>query len=284
MNMSNSILCLVHLDICPFIRRACSLALFFSLVCTGGQAFAASSTTAPAPPTPSAAEQTAAPSPAMVQAFQLGYDVYLPVAQMQYFDHEVQTLSGITSDVQARARVADLAKLADRTRLIEQLSVTQTVDLMKQMSVPPSVLAPYEQAAAKLAQPLPMAKDARELEKSDPASAHVLSTMEEADSLIPSDTTALTTWVKIARGSDADWSFHVGTLEASLACASDNDEPAIALLSTVPALIVKTPMTAPSGARDTMMDLVHDISVKQDITQPMLAGAARALHKAFAGD
>lgn len=263
---------------------AATMAAAVVLCCFAGEpVFADATTTVPAPSTPST-NRPAAPSPAMVQAFQLGYDVYLPVAQMQFFDHEVQTLSGITSDAEARAKVADLNKLADRTRLIEQISMKQTVDLMKQMSVPATVRAPYEQAAAKLAQPLPIAKDARNLVKSDPASAHILSTMEEADALIPSDTTELTTWVKIARGPDADWSFHVGSLEASLAAASDNSAPAVALLSTIPALVTKTPVTAPDGARDTMMDLAHDIYLKQDITQPMLADAARALHKAFEGD
>lgn len=220
----------------------------------------------------------------MTQSYQLGYDIYLPIAQIQYFDHEVQDLTNSTSDAETNTKLATLDKLAARTRLIEQLSITQAADLMLKMGVPKKQREPYQQAAAALTKPLAIAEDAKKDKKLDPASARILSTMEEADQLIPHDVSVLITWLKVAKGSDADWSFHVGTLEASLAVASDNNAPAVALLDTLPALVAKTPAAAPGGAKDAMLALGHDIEKKQDITQPMLADAARALHKAFEGD
>lgn len=264
---------------------ALSLGLVLSLLNSLGNG--AAEATPPAPAAPAGAQQTAqqaAVSPAMQQAFRLGYDIYLPIAQMQYLSHQVLLINNTTSDAEQKQSIADLDKLAARSRLVEQLSTQQTADLMRKMGVPDTIRAPYVRAAAEFAEPLPIASDAKGLAKSDPESARVLSTMEEADQFIPSDSTALASWLKIARGNDTDWAFHVGALEASLAVASDNDAPAIALLPTIPPLVAKAPASAPAGAKDAIMDLAHEIEQKQDITQAMLADAARALHRAFEGD
>jgi hypothetical protein len=220
----------------------------------------------------------------MVQAYQLGYDIYLPVAQVQYFNHEVLTLSG-ANDAENAPKIAELDKLADRTRQVEQLSMQQAADLLLKIGAPKDVRAPYEQAAAALAKPLTLAKDDKIKggKKLDPASLRILSTMEESNRLIPGETDALSAWL-LGHLSAFDWGFHVGSLEASLAVASDNDEPGVALLSTIPTLAEKAPATAPAGAKDAMLKLSHDIQKNQDVTQAMLSDATRALHKAFEGD
>lgn len=165
---------------------------------------------------------------AQAQAFGLGFALQGAAARTRLFLDAVKGLRDIADDDEGAAAVARLAEQARTLRHSEAISYAETARRLQAMGAPPDLQAWARDVADQLEAPLKLSKEAQKEEKSDPNTATVLGTIDEAQALkVTADGTMprLRAWVKLSYGPQAVWAGALGDLAAEMDAAARNGRP-----------------------------------------------------------
>lgn len=193
------------------------------------------------------------------QAFQLGYALQAPAAQTEEFLQAVKGLKTITDDVQGVSEVGKLAKQSETLRATEQRAYRQATQMLRAMGAPPALQTWAAGEEQKLAAPLVLSKEAKGFLQSDPNTATVLGTIDEAQTTATdagSRMTGLVSWLKITDGSAAVWATALGGLTAGMHASVVADR-GLFLSRTEP---MKLQNAAPFGTPGPVLDALTSLS------------------------
>ena len=131
----------------------------------------------------SAAEKRTAPSvpPTQQQTFQLGYALQAPTAQAEQYLQAAKALKTVSDDSEVTLEIGKLAKLSAALRASERRAYRQAAQRLRVLQAPSELQAWAEHAETRLAAPLIVSQ--KEKEGSDPDTATVLGTIDEAQDL-----------------------------------------------------------------------------------------------------
>lgn len=199
---------------------------------------------------------------AQAQAFQLGFALQTPAAQAQLFLQAVKGLKNITDDVQGTSEVGRLADRSDRLREVSARAYGQSAQMLRTMGAPAKMQAWAQSAADQLDAPLVLSKEARKYTQSDPHTATVMGTIDEAQSLkVAADAQMpdLLSWLKLSHGADAVWASAVGSLAAGMHAAVVNNK-SLLISQTDP---LKLADTAPPNTPPAVLKALTDLTPKR---------------------
>lgn len=207
---------------------------------------------------PARAETPPARIPAsQAQAFQLGYSLSLPGARARVFVESVKNLQRL-SDTDAGPRIKELATQARSLRFEEGRALVAASGLLRQMAAPAILRAGPEASVKTLDAPLVLSQEQRALARTDPDTAGILATMDEAEAVKKdADGTigTLARWLTLTHGAEAVWAADVGTLTAQVFVARlALDRPQFAL-SAATLLARRAPPATPPAVRDALVSL-----------------------------
>lgn len=160
--------------------------------------------------------------PIQQKAFQLGYALQMPAARTEEFLEAVKGLKTITDDVQGVSEVGRLAKQSEALREIERRAYRQAAEMLRALGAPAGLQTWAGGAAYRLGLPLTLSKEANEYATSDPDTAAVLGTIDEAQAIktdADGHMPGLLSWLKLTNGGDAVWATAVGGLAAGMHAA-----------------------------------------------------------------
>lgn len=153
------------------------------------------------------------------QEFQLGFALQAPAAQTEAFLQSVKSLKEIENETDSARAVAKLASQAKALRTSEAHAYSQVMQMLHEMGAPPRLQAWAANAAAEFTAPLILSKESKDALPSDPNTAAVLGTIDEAQSVkTEADTQmpSLLNWLKLARGRTGVWTAAIGNLASGL--------------------------------------------------------------------
>ncbi len=253
-------------DRAPFAIESCLCRMVWLIGLAFASMSAACAAASQAPPA------TTTIPPVMIQCYNLGSLLYTPVAQVRWLDLQVESLSH-TSAGQQPHKLSDLIDIASHTRDYERDYLVRADALLAIIGAPQVIRGPFDKAATEFQQPAPGSQ-------SDPLQS-IGSIIAEADTGFPHDWSSLLAWLKIARGADAVWAFHLGSLSASLKAAAGYGDPRVALLDTVPALTGTEPVSTPASVHTALVRLIADIAQTQLISLDLLRQTSQSLDQSF---
>ncbi len=192
------------------------------------------------------------------QAFALGYALRTADTRARAFTQSVEQLRSVDDDAQAGAEVARLSRNSVALRLSEKTAYAQVAAQLKRMGAPESLQTWASGTVAGLTAPVVPTKDAKELEKKEPDTAQVLSTLAELQTInagTKSRQQSLTTWLALTGGKVAVWSAETGAYTADLHRAATGNRGALPS-GAARALLVHAPADAPAATRQAVADLI----------------------------
>ncbi len=199
-------------------------------------------------PQPKAAiPQPAIGSPAqrLVQAYLLGLEDYTAPASIEKLDAVIKA---------NRSTVPQLGLMASETRLSELAGYRAALTQLHSMGAPAPVLSLYTPALAALVVPVMVTESARIQFPQDNSAQEISSTLDEAEQIAPADSGTLTSWLKLSRGRDALWAYHIGNLDAVLRAGIPGELSQLPLIHGSAALAESAPIGCPKPLID---DLNH---------------------------
>ncbi len=202
---------------------------------------------------------TSAVPAAQQQAFQLGYALQEPAAQTEQFLQAVKGLKTITDDVQGVSEVGRLAKQSESLRATEQRAYRQAAGMLRALGAPEALQTWAGRAADRLSHPLVLSKDAKSFLTSDPNTATVMGTIDEAQELktdADAHLSGVASWMKITEGGDAVWATALGGLAAGMHAAVSADR-SLPLSRTDPLTLRNA---APFGTPGPVLDALTSLS------------------------
>ncbi len=192
------------------------------------------------------------------QAFALGYALRTADTRALAFTQSVEQLKSVDDDALAGAEVARLSRNSVALRLSEKTAYAQVAAQLKTMGAPESLQTWATTTVAGLSAPVVLTKDAKELQKTEPDTAQVLSTLAELQALkagTNSRQQSLTTWLALTGGKVAVWSAETGAYTADLHRAATANRGALPS-GAARALLVHAPANAPAATRQAVADLI----------------------------
>lgn len=192
------------------------------------------------------------------QAFALGYALRTADTRALAFTQSVEQLKSVDDDAQAGAEVARLSRQTVSLRLSEKTAYAQVAAQLKSMGAPESLQTWAATTVAGLSAPVVLTKDAKDLQKKEPDTAQVLSTLAELQALkagTNSRQQSLTTWLALTGGKVAVWSAETGAYTADLHRAATANRGALPS-GAARALLVHAPTNAPAATRQAVADLI----------------------------
>lgn len=192
------------------------------------------------------------------QAFALGYALRTADARVLAFTHSVEQLKTVDDDGLAGAEVKHLSRQTLTLRLSEKTAYAQVAAQLKTMGAPESLQVWAAATVAGLSAPVVLTKDAKDLQKKEPDTAQVLSTLAELQAIKAGTNNrqqSLTTWLALTGGKVAVWSAETGAYTADLHRAAMVNRGALPS-GAARALLVHAPADAPSATRQAVADLI----------------------------
>ena len=192
------------------------------------------------------------------QAFALGYALRTADTRALVFTQSVEQLQTVDDDAQAGAEVARLSRQTASLRLSEKTAYAQVAAQLKSMGAPESLQTWATTTVAGLSAPVMQTKDAKDLQKKEPDTAQVLSTLAELQALkagTNSRQQSLAAWLALTGGKVAVWSAETGAYTADLHRAATVSRGALPS-GAARALLVHAPADAPAATRQAVADLI----------------------------
>lgn len=208
---------------------------------------------------------------AQAQAFALGFSIQSAAARTRQFLDAVKSLRDVADDEEGAAEVARLAEQSGMLRRTEARSYAETGRQLHAMGAPPDLLAWTRDVFDQLQAPLKLSQEVKKEQKSDPNTATVLATIDEAQALkVTADSAMprLRAWVKLSYGAPGAWAGALGDLAAEMDAAVRAERP----LSTAALDIEKLAQEAPSGTPQSVTQALKKLTPKRG----NLAAAVRA--------
>ncbi len=240
---------------------ACSLAL-----CTPAHA-------RPKPQPKPIVPQPAIGSPAarLVQSYLLGLEDYTAPASIEKLDADIKA---------NRFTVPQLNGQADQARSTELAGYRSALTQLHSMGAPKPVLALYTPALAALVVPVMVTESARFQFPQDNAAQQISSTLDEAERVAPADNGTLTSWIKLSRGRDALWAYHIGNLDAVLRASIPGNLSQLPLIHGSGALAESAPAGCPKPLIDALTHLA-DQANENKVNADTLSALDAAIQNVF---
>ena len=202
----------------------------------------------PKPQSKPTTPQPAIGSPAarLVQSYLLGLEDYTAPASIEKLDAVIKA---------NRSTVSQLSALADQTRSSELTGYRIALIQLHSMGAPTPVLALYTPALAALVVPVMVTESARIQFPQDNSAQEIWSTLDEAERIAPAENGTLTSWLKLSRGRDALWAYHIGNLDAVLRANILGDPSRLPLIHGSGALAESAPIGCPKPLIDALNHL-----------------------------
>jgi len=153
------------------------------------------------------------------QAYQLAYQLEVPAARSEVFIHSVEDLQRLTDEVAIEQSVKDLDSNAAELRSTEASAYNRALILATSMGAPASLRTWLQQSVTMLEAPVVIADDVKDIQKDQPATARIISTLDECTALHTQSVdnqSSVMLWLKISSGKDALWANDVGALSARM--------------------------------------------------------------------
>lgn len=203
-----------------------------------------------------------APIPAkQVQAFALGFALQSAAARTRMFLDDVKGLRDIRDEDEGAAEVAKLAAQSQTLRRREANCYAEAVQQLQALGAPPDLQTWARGAADQLAAPLKLSKEAQKEQKSDPNTATVLGTIDEAQAIkaaTDGKMPRLRVWVKLFYGTSGTWAGAVGSLAAEMNAAVANDRR----LPMTAGDAAKLAQEAPAGTPPSVIQALDGLTPK----------------------
>ncbi len=250
----------------------------------------AASPPAPAVSLPSA---PASATPSQVQMFQLGLALQTPAAQSEAFLADVKNLQLADPITDAAPATLLLARQAKDLRRSELRCYQAASRMLRALGAPPALQSWADGTVHLLTQPQIVSAEARPFVKSDPATATVLATIDEAEAIkIIADrsSASLQTWLKLSQGGAGVWTQTVGRLAAGMQASAATAHPFLLPREAVRHLRETAPPGTPLDVLRTLSALaphgrgnLSSLIRQSDVTVPagQIAPAALALLDAY---
>jgi hypothetical protein len=159
------------------------------------------------------------------QAYQLAYQLELPSARAELFIHSVEELNSLTDDAAIDTKVKDLDSQAAELRSAEGSAYNRALILANKMGAPTTVKTWLQNTVDLLEAPVALSDDAKKEADTQPATARILSTLDEATALheqAVSKDDSISLWLKISGGKNVVWAKEVGALSARVYVSISN--------------------------------------------------------------
>ncbi len=204
-------------------------------------------------PAPSAA------APAQGQMFALGFALQTPAARSEALLADVKNLQLADPAQDAAPATALLARQAKDLRKSELRSYQEAARLLRALGAPQSLQSWAEGTVHLLTRPQIVSPEARPYVKSDPATATILATIDEAEAVkVIGDRSnaSLLTWLKLSQGGAGVWAQTVGRLAAGMQASAASGQPFLLPREAVHRLRASAPPGAPLAVLRTLSALV----------------------------
>ena len=240
---------------------------------------------------------TAAPTPSVPlsqrQCFQMQFLLRLPGLEARHFIEAVKSLRDTDGDQDTTdRRIADLAGQARALRRDEARAFAQLAPLLKTMAATPELQTWAASEADRLSRPLHYTKDEQKDARTEPESAAILATLDEADAL-KTDTDArlssLGLWIRLTQGRVGFWAADVGDMTAYLHAALVTRKEPLVSVTLARHLQDTAPPGTPAAVTDALALLAPQAGnlgglapdATQSIPLPAVSQAHDALLAAF---
>lgn len=263
------------------------------LLALSGVQTARASAPPPAPPAVSAPDTSAAAPPPQAQMFQLGLALQLPAAQSEVLLADVKTLQSTEPGADTARQTAQLARQAKALRRSERRCYQAASRLLGTLGAPPALRTWADGTVRLLSRPQIVSDEARPYVKSDPDTATILATIDEAEAVkVIGDRSAasLQTWLKLSQGGAGVWAQTLGRLAAGMQAAGASAHPFLLPREAVRRLRQTAPPGIPLPALRTLSVLVprgkgnlSSLIRQTDVSVPaaQIAPAAQVLLEAY---
>ena len=211
------------------------------------------------------------PAQRLVQAYLLGLEDYTAPASIEKLDAVIKA---------NRSTVPQLGLMASQARSRELAGYRAALTQLHSMGAPVPVLSLYTPALAALVVPVMVTENARIQFPQDSSAQEVSSTLDEAEQIAPADSGTLTSWLKLSRGRDALWAYHIGNLDAVLRAGIPGDLSRLPLIHGSAALAQSAPVGCPKPLIDALNHLA-DQANENKVDAPTLASLDIAVQDVF---
>jgi hypothetical protein len=197
---------------------------------------------------PSPSKQDPSITASESRAFQLGYQLELPGASAEVFIHDVEALGNIGDESAIAPEVNDLDTEAAQLRIAEGSAYNRALILANEQGAPSDTRTWLQQRVDQLEQPVVMSSAALPYLKTQPATARIIATLDEATELraetLDHDD-SLSTWLILTSGKDALWARDTGQLCARMYVSLDKSDGLHHPTPTAMVLVSTAPSNAP---------------------------------------
>lgn len=225
--------------------------------------------------------------------FTLGYALQTPAAQSALFLADVKALRFAQPGEEAAQSTALLARQAKDLRRAELLSYKDASRMLRSLSAPPPLQTWADGTVHLLTLPQIVSDEAKPYVKSDPPTAAILATIDEAEAVkIIADRSApsLQAWLKLTQGGAGVWVSVVGRLAANMQASAATGQTFLLPREAVRHLRATAPPGTPLSVLRTLSALaprgkgnlsslirLSDVSVPAD----QIAPAAQSFLEAY---
>lgn len=182
------------------------------------------------------------------RAFQVGYQLEIPGARAEIFIHNVERLQEVDQEPQIAGRIGDLDSDAARLRSVEASSYNRALTLAETAGAPSDLKSWLQSCVDLLEKPVVISDDAKGYLTTEPQTARILSTLDEATALraqtVDKDM-SIVTWLKLSYGNSSLWARQVGMLTARIYISLELQDGLHHPTPTAAELVAKAPGDAP---------------------------------------
>lgn len=244
-------------------------------------------------PLPTLSPAPASSAAAQAQMFALGFALQTPVAQSEVFLADVKKLQLTQPGEDAALSTALLARQAKDLRGTELRAYQASAHMLHALGAPQSLQTWAAGTVRLLSQPQIVSAEARPYLKSDPATATILATIDEAEAvkiIADRSSASLQTWLKLSQGGAGVWTQTVGRLAAGMQASATQGQPFLLPRETVRRLRASAPPGAPLAVLRALSALVprgkgnlSSLIRLSDVSVPaeQIAPAAQSLLEAY---
>lgn len=271
--------------------------LFPAIVALGLAALLGGPARAAAPPVSAppvqAPDTPVSATPAQKQMFRLGLVLQMPAAQSEAFLADVKRLQLTAPGEDTALSTALLARQAKDLRRSELRGYQSAAKMLRTLGAPQSLQSWADGTVHLLREPQIVSSEARPYVKSDPATATILATIDEAEAVkIIGDRNgaSLQTWLKLSQGGAGVWTQTLGRLAAGMQACAATAHPFLLPRDSVRHLRETAPPGTPLDVLRTLSVLVprgkgnlSSLIRQSDVSVPagQIAPAAQALLDAY---
>lgn len=159
--------------------------------------------------------------------FQVQFLARLPNLEAKQFVQQVAALGSAGTEASLPS-LATLRQQADNLRTAEGQSYTRLASLLTRLGAPHSLRTWASSEAARLNHPVTLSKAEQKEAKSDPDSAAILATLDEAEALkadTDNEMSGIGTWISLTYHQPGLWAADVGEMTAALHVAVAHQVP-----------------------------------------------------------